>query len=328
VRIGYLLCRIADTIEDAPRPAPAVRRAWLSRFAALLARAGETPGDPALFAGEVACGLRAEGPEIDLVAALPRLLSLLDRLPAEEQDAIRRWSAELALGMARFLELAAAEGGADQEPEPGLPPKETWTSLATLDDLTAYEYYVAGTVGCLLDTLLHHHAPVPPETRERSRRLAVAFGLGLQGTNIIQDLADDRARGWCYLPEEVAQRHGTTTRRLHEPSQREAAMAAVRAMARRALGHLDDGSSYVLLLPEPETRIRIFCLWPLLLALRTLERVVSSPAVLHARVRIPRSEAVELQAAAQEAAAANGAVAALYAKERARLEVRLDRSHG
>jgi farnesyl-diphosphate farnesyltransferase len=314
VRTGYLLCRIADTIEDAPRPAAPVRRVWLTRFAALLTNARIVADGSSRLAEEVACGMRSEGPEIDLVVALPQLLHLLERLGDEEQQAIRRWTAELALGMARFLELAP----------PGPVRGGSWTTLSSLEELTAYEYYVAGTVGCLLDTLLHLRAgAVPIETRERSRRLAVSFGLGLQGTNIIQDLADDRARGWSYLPEEVARRHGTSTRRLHEPSQRAAAMGAVREMARRSLRHLDDGSEYVLLLPEAEPRIRTFCLWPLLLALRTLERILSSPAVLHERVRIPRAEAVELQVAAQAAVPSTSAIASLYAKERLRLHARL-----
>lgn len=314
VRTGYLLCRVADTIEDAVRPAAPVRRAWLTRFATLLASGRATAERPSRFAEEVACGLRSEGPEIDLVVALPRLLHLLERLREEEQQAVRRWTAELALGMARFLDLAPA----------GPIPGGDWTALSTLEELTAYEYYVAGTVGCLLDTLIHLRAGhVPLETRERARRLAICFGLGLQGTNIIQDLADDRARGWSYLPEEVARRYGTSTRRLHEPAQRAAAMEAVREMARHALDHLDDGAAYVRLLPEAETRVRYFCLWPLLLALRTLERLVASPAVLLERVRIPRAEAVELQVAARTAVASTSAITSLHAKERLRLEARL-----
>ena len=54
--------------------------------------------------------------------------------------------------------------------------------------------------------------------------------------------------------------------------------------------NLDDGLEFVLLLPRRAPRIRLFCLWPLLLALRTLVRIVSSEEVLERRVRIAREE--------------------------------------
>jgi farnesyl-diphosphate farnesyltransferase len=193
-----------------------------------------------------------------------------------------------------------------------------WTALPTCDDLAAYEYYVAGTVGCMLNELIHDQiAGDGTPSGKRRRSLAVSFGLGLQGTNIIQDLSVDRGRGWSYLPEEIAARYGTTTRKLHEERERPAAMMALREMAWRAMTDLDEGLQFVLLLPRRHPRIRLFCLWPLLLAVRTLTRLLSSPEVLRQRVRISRSEVRELTRGTLWRCLSNTALRRLYLRERA-----------
>jgi farnesyl-diphosphate farnesyltransferase len=169
----------------------------------------------------------------------------------------------------------------------------------------------------MLNELIHNHIAGDGEPPGKRRRgLAVSFGLGLQGTNIIQDLSVDRERGWSYLPEEIAARYGTVTHRLHEEGERPAAMMAVREMARRAMINLDDGLEFVLLLPRRQPRIRLFCLWPLLLAVRTLTRLISSPEVLQQRVRIARSEVRELTRGTLWRCLSNAALRRLYLRER------------
>ena len=41
--------------------------------------------------------------------------------------------------------------------------------------------------------------------RKKLLQLAVSFGQGLQMTNILKDIWDDRARGACWLPRDVFQ---------------------------------------------------------------------------------------------------------------------------
>lgn len=305
IRLAYLLCRVADTIEDASRIPARVRRESLLRYGSLLSTETSSKHDAEAFAEEISGSFRGESPEARLLAGLPRLLRLLDNIESPRREYIARWAGELALGMARIVRL--------EEESP-----DGWTALSTCEDLTAYEYYVAGTVGCMLNELIHDHiAGDGGSAGERRRNLAVSFGLGLQGTNIIQDLSVDRARGWSYLPEEVAARYGTSTRRLHVAEDRPAAMMAVREMAWGAMANLDDGLEFVLLLPRRHPRIRLFCLWPLLLAVRTLSRLLSSTDVLHQRIRIARSEVRELTRGTLWRCLSNAALKRLYLRERA-----------
>ncbi|MBD3163323.1 MAG: hypothetical protein GF346_12660, partial [Candidatus Eisenbacteria bacterium] len=245
----------------------------------------------------------AEG---DLLRAVPRLLEMLAGLPPATREPIVRWTGELALGMGLFVGLDRGTG---------------WTALSTREALSAYMYYVAGTVGGMLDELIGSRVGRPSGTEARAQAArAIRFGLGLQATNVLQDLSVDRKRGWSYLPEEVARRHGTATDRLHRPEEADRAMGAVREIARDAAAYLDDGLEYVLAFPRRRVRVRLFCLWPLLLAVRTLTLVCSGPAVLVDRVRIGRREVRDLAREGRARALSNRALRGLYRRERSRLD--------
>lgn len=302
VRVAYLICRIADTVEDAVSVPAEIRRRWLVHFAILLRAEPENDRPAARLAHEIAGALHAPTGEMRLVDELPRLVRLLRDTDPETRRIIARWSRELSLGMARFLALEEKTTGG-------------WTALSTVAELEAYEYYVAGTVGCMLHELIAARLP-EWRTAVDVRPLAVSLGLGLQGVNILQDMSIDRARGWSYIPEEIASRHGSETRRLHLREERSAALAVVKEMAGITARHLDDGFEFVLALPRRIPRLRLFCFWPLLLGVRTLARIVSSDEVIHTRVRISREEVRELTRGAIASCLSDTALSGLYRRER------------
>src|SRR5277367_391363 len=78
VTCAYLLCRIADTIEDEPALSPPETLAFLQRFSAVLAGHGE----PARLAREVGSRRsdRTRAPERELVSNMERELGVLARL--------------------------------------------------------------------------------------------------------------------------------------------------------------------------------------------------------------------------------------------------------
>ena len=108
VRLAYLLCRVADTIEDAPGLTGEARGESLLRFRALLE--GGSEGEPERFAAEIGRTFPAADAEADLIRSLPRLLAMLDAIPAEPRRTIATWTGELALGMALFTGLDRGSG--------------------------------------------------------------------------------------------------------------------------------------------------------------------------------------------------------------------------
>lgn len=271
VLIAYLLCRIADTIEDCARLQPGRKAALLQQFVASL-----TGGSIA----EIAATFDApENDDEQLTKDTDIVIREFHRLPPAQQQAISPWVIEMCEGMAWFSKQEASAEGL--------------TALNTEADLDRYCYYVAGTVGHMLTDLfvLHHHR-VTKRHYQNLKALATSFGLGLQLTNIIKDVADDQGRGWSFVPRGLCERLGVAPEDMLNPAHRDAAARVMRALINKAEGHLRDALNYCLILPRSQYRMRLFCLTPLYFAIRTLRAASKDPRLLDAghKVKISRSE--------------------------------------
>lgn len=260
VAVAYLLCRIADTIEDsAPLPA-AEKRRLLGDFRAAVV----SGGDPSSLAAAFAAPGTADE---ELTRDAARALAEFRRLSAGQQEEIRPWVIEMCAGMAQFAEARGEVGGLFALPD-----------IAALD---RYCYYVAGTVGHLLTGLFARHDPaIDDGLRTRLSSLSTSFGLGLQLTNIIKDVTVDRERGWSFVPAELCRQFGIAPEELERPEHRTKAMALMQVLTRKARQHLDDALSYCTALPRSAYGIRMFCLISVYLAIRTLRLAERDPRLL------------------------------------------------
>ncbi|HEX9728506.1 MAG TPA: squalene/phytoene synthase family protein [Gemmatimonadales bacterium] len=297
VRTAYLLCRVADTIEDAVDLGPADKQRLLTHFAACLEEEGGD-ADPvrAAFAGS-----RSEAERLAVEA--DRVLREFRRLGRSERDAIRPWVREMAAGMAAF---AAGDGTLDTG---------DMLALAGMEDLDRYCYYVAGTVGHLLTGLFRIHARGIDDGRfERLDALATSFGVGLQLTNIIKDVADDRGRGWSFIPNDLYDAVGLRPGALQDPEAAPHAGTLVRVLIDKARSHLADALSYCTTLPRSAYRIRVFCLTSLYFAVETLRLAERDPRLLDPthKVKITRRDVYRTVALTHAIAPFNGLVRAYY----------------
>ncbi|HTW37388.1 MAG TPA: phytoene/squalene synthase family protein [Steroidobacteraceae bacterium] len=257
VTSGYLLCRIADTIEDEPALSAADTYRYLKRFAAVVG--GRE--DAAPLAREVAAALSATTlpAERDLVRNMDRVIRMTSRLAPEQRAALRRCIDLMSYGMHHFQRTASLSG------------------LARSSDLDSYCYYVAGVVGEMLTELFCSYSHAAAERREALRELAASFGQGLQMTNILKDVWEDRSRGACWLPRDVFARHGIDLNRLQPVPADTRFAAALRELIGIAHGHLRNAIAFTLLIPREEPGIRRFCLWSIGLAVLTLRSLASRP---------------------------------------------------
>lgn len=273
VGTAYLLCRIADTIEDTPALGIARQRQLLAEFTAAL------DGQDQALEGLRESFDEREGPEARLAASAAAVLRVFHNLPDADRAAVRPWVAEMARGMAEFASMT-------QETPGGL------TSLASVADLDRYCYYVAGTVGHLLTALFRtHHRGIDDDRFARLDALATSFGLGLQLTNIVKDVADDRRRGWSFVPRDLCQMAGIQPADLADPAHADQAARVMAMLIAKARDHLDDALAYCLLLPRSAWRIRIFCLTSLYFAVATLRLAERDPRLLDPahKVKITRT---------------------------------------
>jgi farnesyl-diphosphate farnesyltransferase len=270
---AYLLCRIADTIEDEPALPPAETLALLERFKAVVAGRGE----PGLLASEVEKRL-SDGTlpsERQLISNMARVLNVTASLTAAQRIAIQRCVDQMCYGMPRFQSATGLSG------------------LPRTTDLDDYCYYVAGVVGEMLTELFCEYSAGIGRHRAELQRRAVSFAQGLQMTNILKDVWEDRKRGACWLPQEVFTAHGIDLARLSSESRDPRFDAGMGKLIGVAHAHLRNALHYTLLIPGAEVGIRRFCLWAVGLAILTLQKIHKNPGfTAGSQVKISRSAVI------------------------------------
>ena len=233
------------------------------------------------------------------MAGTGTVLAALAELPAWTHGPVAACVAEMTGGMAALIVSLH-----------GAPPQ----GLPTLEDTLQYCYYVAGTVGVMLTRLFVTAYPAVEAQQAALVPLAPSFGRALQLTNILKDMREDHDRGFCWLPQTLLTAHGLTPSTLVLPTHRDAAVALLDALVAVARHECDLALEYVLLLPPDQPGLRLFCLWPLLFALRTLAALAHNPAVLEpAPVKIDRATVLEIVAQSRDVVGDDAALRALFA---------------
>jgi farnesyl-diphosphate farnesyltransferase len=282
VTVAYLLCRIADTLEDESVASAAERRPLMDEFARVCALPSDWPLAAERFADTAVAALRPAAPsaEVRLVRGTARVLETVAALPSWVRTHVARCVREMTAGMARVLEGVEAQG------QP--------LGLLDLNETLTYCYYVAGTVGEMLTGLFSGYSPAVAGRFPELEPRAAAFGRALQLTNILKDIREDRERGSCWLPRTLMARHGLTADNLLLHDHRAAALELLDELLAVAHREMEVSFEYVLLIPAEEKGIRLFCLWPLFFAVLTLRalrgnpEVFSGPAVKISRAAVKR----------------------------------------
>lgn len=297
---AYLLCRIADTVEDAPGVDPEVKAALFDDFLA----AFDDRDALARFLQGVST-LGGELAHLTLTRNTDLVLAHFAALPEATRTVVRKWVAEMAVGMRKFV-LLYPNG----------------IRIQTIDEYKEYCYYVAGTVGYMLTDLWHEHSPSIGARRyailrERCR----AFAEALQTVNILKDVATDvEKENSVYVPEELLRAHGSSQSSILAPELVARNRAALSQLIALAWHDLEEARNYLLLIPRRAVSIRLFCMLPLLLAYATLRDLVQSTAMLRpgGSVKISRREVKALLMAGSMLVMSNWGVRRLVERVRVR----------
>lgn len=299
---AYLLCRVADTIED-EASLDECQRARL--FDSLLT----TVDHPADQAGVET--FQSRWPEMEfsepgyqeLVRGLACVLQVYRTLPSALRMPIHRCVHDMVAGMRSIHPLESTHG--------------VRFFCRDLADLDGYCHIVAGTVGIMTTAmfewkLAERSFVATPAWREQGRRL----GLGLQMTNIIKDCRIDAQRGVSFIPPAYVQ--SSASRYDLEPASRQKLFA-------HAMAHLDAGLEYTLVIPSPETGIRRFLLGSLLPAIATLE-LAAQAREFHPK--IPRQEMARILELIADARTTDETLRSWYRNRRDRTLAGIARSAG
>ncbi|MBI5427449.1 MAG: squalene/phytoene synthase family protein [Nitrospinae bacterium] len=256
---AYLFCRIIDTVEDAAKLDPRTKIKLLTEFSRLVRDADYRARELTRWIQDCAM-VDGSANDLDLLANTARAFRIFDTLPESHRNQIVPSVSEMARGMAYFQKKF-------DRGKPAL--------LESENELEEYCYYVAGAVGEMLCNLFLVELPgLPESSREVMKRNAVSFGLGLQMTNISKDVIVDRKRGWSYIPRSLITANGLTVEEFNSAVSAEENLRVLEKLLQKTAGHLQDALKFTLAIPRGEYSIRLFCIWPLWMALETV-------AVLH-----------------------------------------------
>ena len=254
---SYLLCRIADTIEDSTNLSPPEKSEFSERFSQVVAGAASAESLARDIVERLSCDVPSA--ERTLIVEMDRLIGITHRLRPRQRQALARCVQVMTSGMSEFQYKATPAG------------------LENLRMFDRYCYHVAGVVGDTLTELFCDYSERIESRRTELLNLSASFGQGLQIVNIIKDIWEDRERGVCWLPQDVFLDTGcdlATLRSGRLDAAYAEAMSGMLAIARR---HIENGVTYVSLLPAHEVGIRKYCLWALGMAALTLRRVQANP---------------------------------------------------
>jgi len=274
--VGYLVCRIADTIEDAEVIDPEDQ----VRLLRLYDRALDPDDDT-----EVGEFVDAVGPYVPddageewaVVTEAERVVRTFDALPVDVREAVTPPARELVQGMAMFVERYADVGG---------------LRIQSREELEEYCYYAAGTVGNLITNLVTR-GDVDGDRVDRLYDTAEEFGLLLQLVNISKDVYDDyEAENNVYLPADWLEGEGVPQDEVTADEHATATARVVRRTTAHARTFLDDAQTYLETVPTTDGNTLAAWAIPFLLAVGTLRELAAEPeaAVTAQGVKVSRQE--------------------------------------
>ncbi|MEE8465418.1 MAG: squalene/phytoene synthase family protein, partial [Dehalococcoidia bacterium] len=200
-----------------------------------------------------------------LFESLADTFSLLESLEPGDREQVRWVVGTLIQGMEMDLTVFSTDGS------------EELTPLATAGDLDRYIYLVAGCVGEFwTNVTMAHESRLKDWDLAQMSEMGVRFGKALQLTNILRDVPQDLRMGRCYLPAAELAAAGLTPEDLLDPENEVRARGVLIPWMHTALDHFQAAEEYLLAVPRRSVRLRLACLWPLLLGLATLARVARS----------------------------------------------------
>ncbi len=310
--MGYLLCRVMDTVVDDPGIGAEDKLEILRLMRGLDKRANADQAVEKVRGLSQHAGKPAEK---ELLLKFSKILSIYEKFPEEDRSLF----SELLDGVAEGMEM-------DVRTFPGGTPK----AFGTAAELERYCALIGGAPGIFWARL--YRAAIRNSSRAGanfpSEKDAEMIGSALQITNIIKDIAADLRIGRCYIPQENLDKKNMKPADLLLPANMERLRDLTAGWMCWAVDRLDQSEAFVAAIPKTELALRAAVIWPVYWAMDTLEEAshanLLDPA---ARPHISRNRIYSTIAATPPLLLSNTAFARGYRFRRETLIVSLTGGH-
>lgn len=278
IGLAYLLARATDTIADTDL-LPADQRLDI------LQQTGEaiqgTRGGIEIGIPDDCIQNQSDSGERLLLEQLNGIVKILMHQPREELDLIQKVLKTIVSGQTLDLDRFKSSSN------------DHIIALKDESELDDYTYRVAGCVGEFWTRICSLRLYSGNPTWEESKMIeqGVKFGQGLQLVNIMRDLPSDLEIGRCYLPETELAKASLKPADLMTPTRESDFIPIYVRYIAKARNALMEGWSYTCALPGRPVRLKLACAWPILIGLKTLNRLEETKILsTHSKIKITRSE--------------------------------------
>ena len=280
IGLAYLLARTTDTIADTEILPVAQRLEALHKLRERILGQSSAP----LNFGELA-QQQGSPAEKSLLEKTEAGLALLQTLSPADLKLVREVLVTITGG--QELDLRRFGGSAT-----GNHSDKKIIALETAAELDDYTHRVAGCVGEFWTKIcraqLFPHAPLDEKQFITD---GIRFGKGLQLVNILRDLPADLKNGRCYLPLQRLDEAKLLPEVLLSPANEQKFLPLFHEYLDKAEAHLAAGWRYTNTLPFGQFRVRLACAWPILIGVRTIEKLRAANVIgLSQRVKVSRGE--------------------------------------
>ena len=253
---AYLLCRIADTIEDSLAFTNDQKSSYLREFHDSVFIRGDVQAFSRELLAQVPKSLQAS--ELELLQSIPDVVQITYSFEPEEQALLSKCVSVMCTEMPKFQ-------------------RQNFMGLANLGELAHYCYVVAGSVGEMLFGLFSLYCPQLKVKKTEMTRLAVSFGQGLQMVNILKDVWDDYDRGVCWLPHSIFNEPQTVLSRLQETHLERDFQSGLNRLVGLTHFHLREALKFTCEIPSNQVGMRRFCSSALGMAVLTAKKIHENP---------------------------------------------------
>ena len=302
VRTSYLLCRIPDTIEDSGHIPVEQKPALLDQYHGILNQGSgydiEDFVDSSYEALEYEVETWSDLTDLDedpsywrLLENTDRVFNVFEQFDPEVRQRVKTNVGEMVEGM-RDTSAEIAETNSE-----GI-------RIDNFDELSEYNYIVAGTVGNLLTDVFSYKHDF--ENEKRLYELSEDFGHFLQTVNIIKDPYDDYVEeDAVFLPDSLAggEFHQDVIAELEHGQGNESVLTeGMLELVDHAEERTEDVTEYISTVQEESEEIGSYLQVPALLAKATLREAQKSPmdAFEKEGISISKAEALTINQKASE----------------------------
>jgi len=286
IGLAYLLARAADTIADSGELEDVVRLECLRHLKGQLWGSAPDLGQIHQIQARVLTK-QSDPDERRLLGELAGCFRIYQKFSPTDRSQIAQVLSVLIGGMEFDLHQFPKKDG------------QTVRALQAIHDFEYYTYAVAGCVGEFWTKMVCSHLPGFRRWDQSCMiPLGIRYGKGLQMVNILRDLPRDLRNGRCYIPTVLLDQVSLAPHQLLNETSAGAFRPLFRKLIQEARDHLDQGWRYTMAIPRMEIRLRLACMWPILIGIRTLQQLSVSPLVLspNSPIKIARSDVYRIVA--------------------------------